>query len=61
MWFQVFLGEWPDATPTTKPLKELDLLLEIKRLSKLGIKWEEMSVAAFEITAREIYELRDLW
>ena len=50
MWYQVFLGEGDDATPTSRPLKELDLLREIASLAKQGVTWEEMDVRAFEVT-----------
>jgi len=59
MWYQVFLGEGDDATPTSRPLKELDLLREIASLVKQGVTWEEMDVRAFEKTTRELVELQD--
>lgn len=59
MWYQVFLGAGPLATPTTGPLNEMDLLSEIRALSKQGIAWTEMRVKVFRLTAREAYDLRD--
>ena len=59
MWYQVFLGEGDDATPTSRLLKELDLLREIASLVKQGVTWEEMDVRAFEKTTRELVELQD--
>jgi len=58
MWYQVFLGEGDDAMPTSRPLKELDLLREIASLVKQGVTWEEMNVRTIEKTARELVELQ---
>jgi|LAHU01.1.fsa_nt_gb hypothetical protein len=59
MWYQVFLGEGDDAMPTSRPLKELDLLREIASLVKQGVTWEEMDVRTIEKTTRELVELQD--
>jgi hypothetical protein len=58
MWYQVFLGRGDAATPTTPPLQELDLLLEIKSLARQGVTWENMHIVAFRHTARELAEAR---
>ena len=57
MWYQVFLGEGDDAMPTSRPLKELDLLREIASLVKQGVTWEEMDVRAIEKPTREPWEI----
>jgi len=54
MWYQVFLGRGRMATPTTPPLQEFDLLLEIESLSRQGVPWEDMHIVAFRHTAREL-------
>jgi len=45
--------------PTSRPLKELDLLREIASLVKQGVTWEEMDVRTIEKTTRELVELQD--
>ena len=59
MWFQVFLGDGEEATPTTTPLKDLDLLREIERLSKLGAQFTDMKSISFKQSIKEVWEFNE--
>lgn len=63
MWYQIWYRDEygnRDATPLTMPLKELDLLSEIKFLAKHGVKYPELYIQTFKHTIKEKMELDGL-